>query len=164
MLTDQHPKDLFRYRYNTFFLTLTFIVLCSGGYNGLLIQTRNLSVIGRMIETGLAHYNVKPKSWSNNTSFIGSILESDNSAVSTFGRKLPIQGFQKKNSVNLINLLTQLIMVCLYESHLKSLFPSFQMYGKEDFNGLRAGYFRARIRKDNFKLEVDVERMVEQNW
>lgn len=27
-----------------------------------------------------------------------------------------------------------------------------------------AGYFRARIRKDNFKLEVDVERMVEQNW
>ena len=43
---------------------------------------------------------------------LGSILESDNSAVSTFGRKLPIQGFQKKNSVNLINLLTQLIMVC----------------------------------------------------
>ena len=38
------------------------------------------------------------------------------------------------------------------------------MYGKEDFNGLMAGYFRARIRKDNFKLEVDVERMVEQNW
>ena len=84
--------------------------------------------------------------------------------MSTFGRKLPIQGFQKKNSVNLINLLTQLIMVCLYESHLKSLFPSFQMYGKEDFNGLMAGYFRARIRKDNFKLEVDVERMVEQSW
>ena len=45
---------------------------------------------------------------------LGSILESDNSAVSTFGRKLPIQGFQKKNSVNLINLLTQLIMVCLF--------------------------------------------------
>ena len=50
--------------------------------------------------------------WSP-TFLIGSILESDNSAVSTFGRKLPIQGFQKKNSVNLINLLTQLIMVCL---------------------------------------------------
>ena len=50
--------------------------------------------------------------WSP-TFLLGSILESDNSAVSTFGRKLPIQGFHKKNSVNLINLLTQLIMVCL---------------------------------------------------
>ena len=38
------------------------------------------------------------------------------------------------------------------------------MNGKRDFNGLMSGYFRARIRKDNSKLEVDIERMVEQNW
>ena len=26
VLPDQHPKDLFRYRYNKFFLTLTFVI------------------------------------------------------------------------------------------------------------------------------------------
>ena len=38
-----------------------------------------------------------------------------------------------------------------------------QVNGK-DQNGIKVGYFRARMRKDNFKLEIDVERMVEQNW
>ena len=38
-----------------------------------------------------------------------------------------------------------------------------QVNGK-DQNGLQVGYFRERMRKDNFKLEIDVERMVEQNW
>ena len=38
-----------------------------------------------------------------------------------------------------------------------------QLHGTEQ-EGQRVGYFRARIRKDNYKLEVDVERMVKQNW
>ena len=44
-----------------------------------------------------------------------------------------------------------------------ALICTMQVNGK-DQNGLQVGYFRARIRKDNFKLEIDVERMVEQNW
>ena len=58
----------------------------SGGYSGVLIQSRGLSLMGY-------------------------ILESDNSSVSTFGRRLQIEGFSTKKTVNLVSLLKQLIEV-----------------------------------------------------
>lgn len=58
----------------------------SGGYSGVLIQSRNCAVMG-------------------------TILESENAAVSTFGRQLPLHGFPNRKTVNLVNLLTRLIMV-----------------------------------------------------
>ena len=60
----------------------------TGGLSGLQIQSRNYAVMG-------------------------SILESDNSNVSTFGRKLMVEGFGLKKNVNLVSLLTRLITVCL---------------------------------------------------
>ena len=44
---------------------------------------------------------------------MGSILESDNSNVCTFGRKLMVEGFGFRKNVNLVSLLTRLITVCL---------------------------------------------------
>ena len=58
----------------------------TGGLNGLQIQSRNYAVMG-------------------------SILESDNSNVCTFGRKLMVEGFGFKKNVNLVSLLTRLISV-----------------------------------------------------
>ena len=61
----------------------------TGGLSGLQIQSRNYAVMG-------------------------SILESDNSNVSTFGRKLMVEGFGLKKNVNLVSLLTRLISVSLH--------------------------------------------------
>ena len=93
---------------------------------------------------------------------MGSILESDNSNVCTFGRKLMVEGFGFKKNVNLVSLLTRLITVSLKSPSVFVIIPS-QLHGSEQ-EGQRVGYFRARIRKDNYKLEIDVERMVAQNW
>ena len=60
----------------------------TGGLSGLQIQSRNCNVMG-------------------------SILESDNSNVCTFGRKLMVEGFGFKKNVNLVSLLTRLITVSL---------------------------------------------------
>ena len=112
----------------------------TGGLSGLQIQSRNYAVMG-------------------------SILESDNSNICTFGRKLMVEGFGFKKNVNLVSLLTRLITVCLrWKLKILRVFiiPS-QLHGTEQ-EGQRVGYFRARIRKDNYKLEIDVERMVAQNW
>ena len=62
------------------------LYLNTGGLSGLQIQSRNYAVIGN-------------------------ILESDNSNVSTFGRKLMVEGFGYKKNVNLVSLLTRLITV-----------------------------------------------------
>ena len=48
---------------------------------------------------------------SRNYAVMGSILESDNSNVCTFGRKLMVEGFGLKKNVNLVTLLTRLITV-----------------------------------------------------
>ena len=64
------------------------LYLNTGGLSGLQIQSRNYAVIGN-------------------------ILESDNSNVSTFGRKLMVEGFGYKKNVNLVSLLTRLITVSL---------------------------------------------------
>ena len=61
----------------------------SGGYSGVLIQSRGLSLMGY-------------------------ILESDNSSVSTFGRRLQIEGFTTKKAVNLVSLLKRMIEVPIY--------------------------------------------------
>ena len=109
----------------------------TGGLSGLQIQSRNFAVMG-------------------------SILESDNSNVCTFGRKLMVEGFGFKKNVNLVSLLTRLITVSLKKSFHTFIIP-WQLHGTEQ-ESQRVGYFRARIRKDNYKLEIDVERMVAQNW
>ena len=111
--------------------------MTKGGLSGLQIQSRNYAVLG-------------------------SILESDNANVCTFGRKLMVEGFGLKKNVNLVSLLTRLITVSLCWKYLVFIIPS-QLHGTE-LEGQRVGYFRARIRKDNYKLEIDVERMVAQNW
>ena len=67
-------------------LLVTMSPRSSGGYSGVLIQSRNCAVMG-------------------------TILESENAAVSTFGRQLPLHGFPNRKTVNLVNLLTRLIMV-----------------------------------------------------
>ena len=74
-----------------------------------------------------------------------------------------MEGFVCKKKVNLVSLLTHLISVSHNCKSPHLLICLEQVHGRHQ-EGQRVGYFRARIRKDNYKLEIDVERMVGQNW
>ena len=60
----------------------------TGGYSGVLVQDRSLSIMG-------------------------TILESDNSYVGTLGRRIPVEFYAFKKFVNLVDVLIYMIKVVI---------------------------------------------------
>ena len=60
--------------------------LLPGGYSGVLVQNRSLSLMG-------------------------TILESDNSCVGTLGRRIPVEFYAFKKYVNLVDVLSYMVKV-----------------------------------------------------
>ena len=84
---------------------------------------------------------------NENLSAIGQIPEDDNRNVGTQGRG-PImvdgQPYNRDTYINLVSLLTKLV----------------ESSGQTE-NGKKVGYFHAKVRRCDSKLQIDVERMVD---